>query len=345
MEATIDESAYDPVFAEGLASFFRTALRRSASERYPTGEEMLRAWRSAFEAASAGEGEGEPALDSAVAAARASLDDPLVGLGVSGRAVALLGRLGAETVRSTLGLAIVDVNRATGASHATKREASALVAALQDRFAEEQQVLAGVRDEALSIDLIADRLVPQGPDQAQQRFCAALLGLDEPTLEDQRERDAWTPSEEVAARLGLAEQTGALETARGRWQRMKALTALRADVEAALAGEGGVMTVGELGSSLLTRRGSSGDPAHRSGWRRPWHGRVSRPKPAGRSSVSSSIRTPAHHSSRFRPRLMALRSTGSRAPSTRLSSARPLIVSRPPSRLRPPVEPSTNCAR
>ena len=148
----------------------------------------------------------------------------------------------------------------------TRREARELIHALRDRFADE---VAAPGDESLSIDLLVPRLVPRGADKQQERFCEALLGLDEPTLVDEggQRHGAWQPYADVAARLGLdpSAAQGAIDTARGRWVRTQALTAVRREIESALAGEGGVMTVDEVASALLTRRGSSrtGSERHR----------------------------------------------------------------------------------
>jgi serine/threonine protein kinase len=265
-EATIDEDAFDASLSPHLAAFFKKALRRDATRRYGTTAEMLRDWRAAFEHTTSTTGhDDEGSVDVAQIAVSASLDDPLLGLGVPPRVIELLERRGAATVREALEVDLLELSRAPGVGNQTRRDARELVHALRARFAD---ALSGVKDDSLSIDLLVRRLVPRGADKRQERFCEALLGLDEPTLVDDGgpAHGAWRPVSHVAERLAFdTEATSAsIETARGRWLRTQALTAVRRDIEVALASEGEVLTVDELASALLTRRGSSRTGAERS---------------------------------------------------------------------------------
>jgi serine/threonine protein kinase len=265
-EADIEEHSFDASVAPQLADFFRTALCRNAAERFGTTEDMLRAWREVFErvdTTTTGHDE-EAQFDAAEVAARASLDDPLVAIGVPARASELLERLGASKVRDALSIDIVDLSRTPGVGNQTRRVARDLVRALRDRFADR---LAAVDDESLSVDLLVQRLVPRGPDKKQERFCEAMLGLAQPTLVDNEAlgEEAWEPLANVAERLALTpeEAASAIEVARGRWLRTPALTTVRRDIESALAGEGRVLTVDELAAALLARRGSTRAPDER----------------------------------------------------------------------------------
>lgn len=263
-EVTIDSSAFDASIADSVTAFFRRALRREAAERFGTTADMLREWRAAFEH-TATTGHDEERLANVPHIVRtASLDDPLVGLGVPPRVVELLERRGAVTVRDVLDVDLLELSRTSGVGNQTRRDARELVQALRERFADE---VAGPGDASLSIDLLVPHLVPGGAAKAQERFCKALLGLDEPTLVDGGGpvHGAWQPLAGVADRVGIesASAENAIESARGRWLRTQALTTVRRDIEAALAGEGGVLTVDELASALLSRRGSSRTGAER----------------------------------------------------------------------------------
>jgi serine/threonine protein kinase len=265
-EVGIDEHNFDGSVAPQLADFFRTALRREAAERFGTTEEMLRGWREVFERVdTATTGHDDEALfDAAEVAARASLDDPLVAIGVPTRASELLERLGASKVRDALSVDIVELSRTPGVGNQTRRVARDLVRALRDRFVDQ---LATVDDESLSVDLLVSRLIPRGPDKTQERFCEAILGFAQPTLLDggAPNEGAWEPLGSVADRLGLGpdEVANAIEVARGRWLRTPALTNVRRDIESALSGEGRVLTVDELAAALLARRGSTRAPDER----------------------------------------------------------------------------------
>jgi serine/threonine protein kinase len=265
-EADVDDHSFDASVAPQLADFFRTALRRNAVERFGTTEEMLRAWREVFErvdTTTTGHDE-EGGFDAAEVAARASLDDPLVALDIPARVSELLERLGASKVRDALSIDIVDLSRTPGVGNQTRRVARDLMRALRDRFADR---LAGVADKSLSVDLLVQRLIPRGPDKKQERFCEAILGLAQPTLVDSgaQSEGAWKPLATVTQRLELTaeEAASAIEVARGRWLRTPALTTVRRDIEAALAGEGRVLTVDELAAALLARRGSTRAPDER----------------------------------------------------------------------------------
>lgn len=264
-EAAIDEEAFEASVAPQLAALFRTALRREAGQRFGTTQELLRAWRDAFERAAPSTGRTEEGpLDARATARRAGLDDPLVALGLPPRVLELLERRGAATVRSALAVDLLELSSTPGVGNQTRRETRALIHALRERFADE---LADVGESALSIDQLVHRLVPRGADKQQEHFCEALLGLDEPTLVDPGvgQHGAWEPLVELAARLRLNAESaaGAMETARGRWLRTQALTPLRREIEAALTGEGCVLTVDELAAALLSRRGSSRTGAER----------------------------------------------------------------------------------
>ena len=265
-EADIDDHSFDASIAPQLADFFRTALRRNAAERFGTTEEMLRAWREVFERVdTTTTGHDE---EGAVRRSR-------------GRGKGLARRSSRRSWRSRPCLGAPGTPRRVegprrplhrhrrpqpnpGVGNQTRRVARDLVRALRDRFADR---LAGVEDESLSVDLLVPRLIPRGPDKKQERFCEAILGLAQPTLVDSgaQSEGAWEPLASVAERLALTadEAASAIEVARGRWLRTPALTTVRRDIEAALAGEGRVLTVDELAAALLARRGSTRAPEER----------------------------------------------------------------------------------
>ena len=59
-EATIEADAFEPAIREDLAAFFEKALRRDYRERFDNAEEMLRAWRQLFLAATRPETDTDP---------------------------------------------------------------------------------------------------------------------------------------------------------------------------------------------------------------------------------------------------------------------------------------------
>jgi len=268
-EVTIDESLFEPSLAPALESFFRQALAREVRDRFGTADDMLRGWRRVFEAAD------KPAIaaeddtkttDPDDAAARAALDDPLVGLGVSPRVIELFARVGAATVHDALRIQVGELTSLSGIGDRTRREARALLQALRGRFPDALEEHLG--DPAvMSVDIIARRLVPRGSstDAGQERLASVLLGLDAGSLADPAgsRLGAWGTTAELAdvLEVDLEDATEGVDRARRRWERLPELTALRDDLARLLEREGGVMTADELASAVLALRGSTeGEP-------------------------------------------------------------------------------------
>ncbi len=94
-EATVDADAFEPAVREGLTAFFGRALRREFGKRFDNAQEMLRAWRQVFLAASRPETVPDPPPAAvpdpppAVGAGGAALDTLLAEIGLSARGLAL----------------------------------------------------------------------------------------------------------------------------------------------------------------------------------------------------------------------------------------------------------------
>ncbi len=293
-EVTIEAELFDPNLREPLGAFFRKALRRNPAERFDNAEEMLRAWRHAFEGidrpASAGHedwAEVEKRLQ------QATPDTPIVELGLGTRACNALDRVNVLSVRDLLAFPPKRLHRMPGVGAKTRREITEVMKILRGRLGVPSQVpatvLKGPETEAgepepaiTSVDLLVQRILGQlsvvscqlsvaadhGPrttdngPRTKDRFLLAYLGLD-PGL-----TELWPNQSEVALHLGVTRgRVGQLAVAaRERWKRDSALTSLRAELVELVNRDGGVMGAEELAAAVLLARGSAEDDPRRTRW-------------------------------------------------------------------------------
>ena len=196
-EATIDADAFEPAVREGLTAFFGRALRREFHERFDNAQEMLRAWRQIFLAASQPETVPDRPRPAPAAAAveigDAALDTLLATLGLSARGLHAAERMNVRTVSDLLGFPLIRVNRMRGVGSRTRRELTELARRLAERFPDAAAApKAAPADEAAppgeeaaraSVDALQRLLLPAGRTARSRRDAerlAALLGLDAP---------------------------------------------------------------------------------------------------------------------------------------------------------------------
>jgi serine/threonine protein kinase len=255
-EAAVEAAMFDPAVAEGLVSFFRTGLARSAKERYDTAPEMLAAWRSVFAPVPRTVSD-----DADQAAAAAESATPLAGAGLSARALSALEPFGVVTVADLVAVDPVRLNRLSGVAEGTRREVKARARQWREAFGAEVTGRSPGRphrpepDGASGPDPMAaaELLVEHaGTARAASRRAMArlILGLD-PGL------DPFSSGNELAAALGVsrarvAQQAAALQDG---WADHLAcrdlLDAIAEIARRALADVGGVATVDELARSVL----------------------------------------------------------------------------------------------
>jgi serine/threonine protein kinase len=255
-EATVEPPMFDPAVAEGLVSFFRTGLARSAKERYDTAAEMLAAWRSVF--APVPKTVSEDADEAAAAAESAT---PLAEAGLSARALSALEPFGVATVADLVAVDPVRLNRLSGVAEATRREVKARARQWREAFGPEVTGRSPGRqhrpepDGASRPDPVAaaELLVEHaGTARAASRRAMArlILGLD-PGL------DPFASGNELAAALGVTrarvtQQAGALQDGWADHPPCRdLLDAVAETARRALADVGGVATVDELASAVL----------------------------------------------------------------------------------------------
>lgn len=302
-EVTIEAELFDPNLREPLGAFFRKALRRNPAERFDNAEEMLRAWRHAFEGidkpASAGHedwAEVEKRLQ------QATPDTPIVELGLGTRACNALDRVNVLSVRDLLAFPPKRLHRMPGVGAKTRREITEVMKILRGRLGVPSQVpatvLKGPETEAgepepaiVSVDLLAKRVLGplatiQGPWSPAETSGGALFAAEAPLRQDrtsdkgQRTKDRfllaflgldpeltapWPNQNDVGIHLGVTRgRVGQLATAaQERWRREPSITRLRSDVAELLKTGGGVMTAEDLSGAVLLARGSAEDEPRR----------------------------------------------------------------------------------
>lgn len=277
-EITIEAELFDANLRDRLTDFFKTAFRRDIKQRFDNAEEMLRAWRSAFE------GIDEPGTFSDHAdlgqlgdlLAGVTFDTPIPDLGLGTRATNALDRANVITVEDLLTVPMRRLLRLRGVGNKTRREISTAVRILRDRLGRPSSSeskegsdpeVSGTQEGPIdpgtcSIDILTQRALRVGIRESDtvQRAAPALLGLD-PAISA-----PWPSQSDVAEALGVSRARIGQIVAKlaTRWSKDPAMTPLRTNVVEFLDASGGIQSVDELAEALLSSRGSSEDEPLRS---------------------------------------------------------------------------------
>lgn len=258
-----------------LIEFFRKSLAREVKDRFDNTEEMLLAWRRAFEKID--EPSIKPAItgdDKADQPSRAEIletariDMPLVLLGLRARLMNVLDRLEVVTIADLLRYPIGRIKRLRGVGYKTSQEAIELYQQLQARFpdVESRELVTEAAKDAsgdpdlASVDLIARQIIVSaaGPKQSterdiQERFLGWITAEEDPTASHwPSQTDLGNQVKVTRARVGQI-----VTKARERWAKNAALTRLRDSIHATLLSQGGVATHEELIRLILLMRGST----------------------------------------------------------------------------------------
>jgi serine/threonine protein kinase len=267
-EADIDRDAFPREVAASLGDFFERALRRDASERFDTAEDMLRAWRRIFERIDRpAPTETQDPDEIARIRQAATFDTPLAAIGLSARATNALERVNALTVGHLLAIPPFKRNRLRGVGLATRSELGDVYRELRDRlgtptrpFPMPSTVTTVDEPDVQPLDELVAQLLPKRTTRNATTVDAMRLLLGLQALE--RQGADWASQTEVSHALGvtrgrIAQIAGKM---RERWQRLPALTRLRDELTAQLERLGGVAGSAELERLVAVERGS-GDAA------------------------------------------------------------------------------------
>ena len=254
-DAAIEPGMFDATVADALASYFRTALARSAKERYDTAADMLAAWRAVF--APVPKTIPDDAGERAAAADPAT---PLAAAGLTARALSALEPYGVATVGDLVAVDPVRLNRLSGVAEATRREVKTRARQWRDKFGAsvtgrgpDRRALSGSGGTSLPDPVSAAELLlaNAGTARAASRRAAArlLLGLD-PGL------DPFSSQNELSVvlsvtRARVAQQVAALQDG---WAAHPAcrdlLDSVAETARQALTDFGGLATVDELAGAV-----------------------------------------------------------------------------------------------
>jgi serine/threonine protein kinase len=184
-EVTIDRGLFDPHVREPMTEFFAKGLRREPRERFDNAEEMLRAWRRIFEAATT----HEPRPDardplenvSGSLAPQSSISE----LAYSPTALSVLEGMGIHNVRQLLAVDRVRFRYLSSVADRTRKEIRLVakrLAQLRPDLAPGGmlQVTSEGGAERDDVDYLVDRLLPKEaePDEHRGwRAVEAYLGL------------------------------------------------------------------------------------------------------------------------------------------------------------------------
>jgi len=273
-EITIDAELFEAGLRDQLAEFFTRAFRRNVAERFDNAEEMLRSWRTCFEAI------GEPGTladeedDSRLRGllSDAGFDTQIQELGLGTRATNALDRANILTVEDLLTVPLRRLLRLRGVGNKTRREISAIRRMLLEQLGKPAREKPSVPVETeppresidlatLSIDMLVRRVAGVGGRgrETTQHVLRAILGL-EPELPE------WPTQSDVARALKItrARVSQLVGQFQNRWSRDPAITRIRSDIADILAGQAGAMSLRELTEAVLTARGSTEDEPQRS---------------------------------------------------------------------------------
>ena len=255
-EVTVDRDAFPREVAAPLAKLLERALRRGASERFDTADDLERAWKRIFETLDRRSEEPTVQVDALALRARATTDTPVVALGLSARAVNALDDEGVLTVADFLGLPPLAINSLRGVGVETRRELVDAQRDLRRRLGGAPRPTTTTTTEAGDdgrLDILVERLIPRRTSRNATEVDAilCLLGLSElPTA------GPWPSQTEVAAALGVTRaRVGQLvATTRDRWRKSPSVSKLRDALIAHLDALGGVASALELERAVLAER-------------------------------------------------------------------------------------------
>jgi serine/threonine protein kinase len=267
-EVTVDRDALPRELAVPLSDFFARALRANAEERFDTADDMLRAWRQMFARLDRAEDtrkETHEQVEERLGAA--TVDTPLVALGLSARATNALERVGALNVGDLLTIRTIELNQLRGVGLKTRKELVAAQRALRPLLGMPEPADRARRPpttidepDVQSLDELVEQLLPRQTARNVTEVSALrlLLGLDE--LE-QRSGD-WPSQTDVAGALDvtLPRVGQILAKAKDRWRRLPAVTRLRKEIAENVERIGGIAGTQEIARAIAAERGAA-EPA------------------------------------------------------------------------------------
>jgi serine/threonine protein kinase len=192
------EDGFDPVLRDRLVRFFRTALHRDPAQRHDSLKEMIRAWSDVFRdldetmppTTSRTVGTTPATADEAreVSASNVTAETPLIAAGLTARALSIAQQqLDVSTVGELVKIPAIRIQRLRGVGLGVRNELVKLarewrrqleVPERPGEVAKAERATGASTDlRRLSLDEVADLLVPKARDSAEVRVIRLTLAL------------------------------------------------------------------------------------------------------------------------------------------------------------------------
>ncbi|MBU6244323.1 MAG: BREX system serine/threonine kinase PglW [Actinomycetales bacterium] len=266
-EVTLTPDLFEPSIAAGMIAFFRKALARDASQRHGDLAELAQGWSALFAAADASSQQVDE--DGTGEEVEVSASTSLSEAGLSARAQSAVARLGVATVGELLSVSPFRINSIPGLGEKTRRELQRRIRAWRRAIHLDQggNEAPGTNGDTAGepsgqepgqprgIDAIAAAYVPKaaGRSQTEVQCARALIGIQAAGTE------SWPNLIAVAEVVGVtpARVSQVLDRLRKPWLRTSIDIGMDAQVQAILAGLGGVAEASEVARALLATCGSA----------------------------------------------------------------------------------------
>lgn len=261
-EVVIERDALPREVAGSLATLLARGLARDASARFDTADDMLAAWRRVFSELDAPSVDSGESADPEALRAGATMDTPLVAVGLSARALSALDGLGnLHTVEDFLAYPQFRLNH-IGVGTDTREELRQAYRELQARLTTQDARPPRVQPsgDPQTLHKLTSELVPAERDGNASEVRALRLLL---TLEAPPDDQTWPSQTDVASVMDLTPgRVGQIvPKARHRWASVKGLEEVR-DQLCVLIGElAGVVTADELVAAVASSHGLTGPEA------------------------------------------------------------------------------------
>jgi serine/threonine protein kinase len=247
-ELVIDAEKFDPSVRDGLVEFFEKALHREPEERFGTADEMRWAWQEVYKGAEKRKIKTPTGdeVDLSVSVEEAELRTPVISLGLSTRARNALERANVITVRDLLNFPIREIHLMRGVGNQTRQEIIRCVAALKERFPNNEEPAEEILGTP-SLETLRNRILgtKAGKKETDWNIRCGLLGLGSgarpsPLL--------WPSQTDTADSMHVSPSRvyQTLAADRTRWSKDQLITAFRHELCEQIQKLGGIVAIPEL---------------------------------------------------------------------------------------------------
>src|SRR6516162_5909834 len=258
-ELVIDAEKFDPSVRDGLVEFFQRALHREPEERFGNADAMRWAWQEVFKGAEKRKIKTPTGdeVDLSVSVEEAELKTPVISLGLSTRARNALERANVITVRDLLNFPIREIHLMRGVGNQTRQEIIRCVAALKERFPNNEEpaeeILGTPTLETLRNCVLGTKAAKKEIDW---NIRCELLGFGSAARPSPLQ---WPSQTDTADSMHVSPSRvyQTLAADRTRWSKEPLITAFRHELCEQIQRLGGIVTIPELIDLTLLLRPAS----------------------------------------------------------------------------------------